>query len=161
MGPALTPRFLQPDGDHIGDAIDGANRRLGVGRHGGIDVEDHQRRATLAGGFREGADIHMVDVDAGVAEHRADAADHAGAVDILAEQDVTMRGKVGAIAVDAHDAFFAPGDGARQGMRLAVTRGLQRDEIGILLGAARLMLHDLQSPLARQQRRIHQIHPRL
>ena len=63
-----------------------------------------------------GADVHVGDVDAGIAEQRADDADDAGPVVVLDHQHVVGRRHVDAVVVDHHDALLAatPDQRARQ-----------------------------------------------
>ena len=53
------------------------------------------------------ADVHVGDVDAGVAEQRPDRADHAGPVVVGDHQHVIRRRHVDAVAVDPHDPLLA------------------------------------------------------
>src|SRR5690348_12489899 len=145
------------DGEDVRGAADALD---GLRRHGVVQREDHEgfaaRLVTAAsrqlGG--DGADVHMADVDAGIAEDGADAADHAGTVEVLADEDVAGGGEVGDVLVHADDALLAPSDGGGEQVRGvrgaggAVWGDFEGDEIGVLLVGGAAGLGDLQAPVA-------------
>ena len=77
---------------------------------------------TAVPGFVGPADVHVGDVDAGVAEQRADDADHARPVVVLDHQHVLGRRDVERVLVDEHDAVLAAPAGERARQRVARRR---------------------------------------
>ena len=75
----------------------------------------HERRAGRGGP----ADVHVGDVDAGLAEQRADDADHARPVVVADHEHVGRRRHVGGVVVDHHDAGLAPAPDERAGQGVA------------------------------------------
>ena len=77
------------------------------------------------------ADVHVGDVDAGVAEQRADRADDAGPVVVLDHQHVVGRRHVERVLVDHHDALLAATADERARDRVAAAaQGDEVDEVG-------------------------------
>ena len=64
-------------------------------------------------------DVHVGDVDAGVAQDRADPADHAGAVVVAHDEHVVGRRHVDGVVVDRDDAGLAPQADERAGEGVA------------------------------------------
>ena len=85
----------------------------------GSVVDDHHERGVAVG---RPADVHVGDVDAGVAEDRADPADDAGAVVVAHDQHVAGRRHVDRVVVDRHDAGLAVEPDERAGDRVVAAR---------------------------------------
>ena len=82
----LRPGRLRRESTRCASSTPSPSRASTSGRRGRVDREHHQRLAALA----VARDGHVRDVDAGLAEQRADAADHARDV-VVAEEDHPRR----------------------------------------------------------------------
>ena len=60
------------------------------------------------GAGRRLAEVHVVDVEAGLAELAGDRGDHAGDVVVADDEHVVRRGEVDRVVVDHHDAGLGP-----------------------------------------------------
>ena len=90
---------------------------------GAISID---RRAGLLGP----ADVHVGDVHAGVAEERADGADHAGPVVVRDHQHVVGGRHVEGVVVDHHDALLAAASGQRAAQRVPAAG--DRDQVDVV-----------------------------
>ena len=86
----------------------------GTGCGGG----EHHERALTLGGL---ADVHVVDVHAGVAEDRADLADHPGDIRVAHDEHVARRRHVHDVVVDARRSAARPA--CRRACRRRASRG--------------------------------------
>ena len=87
------------------------------GGRGRVDGDDRRRARAVAAGERE-----VGDVDAGLAEDRADAADDAGHVAVAEEDDRPLRPELERKTVDLDDAGVAPDEERRVGAALGRRR---------------------------------------
>ena len=131
-----------------------ARKRLDqLGRRLGVEGERHQRLAAAP----RARDGHVRDVDARLAEERADAADHAGHV-VVAEEDHQRRElHLELEAERAHEPVAVLVADRRPGGPdpLAVRADLDPDEVREVAARAAALLEHLDPALGRDQRGVH------
>ena len=132
------------------DALDelGGRRR--------VDRERHERLAAL----RRPRDGHVRDVDARLAEHRPDLADHAGHVVVREERHVRRELDVDREPERAGEEEAVLGTDGRPGDLdvLAARADDDADEVRVVLRRGEALLRDLDPALGRDERRVDLVH---
>src|SRR5688572_4312086 len=147
---AMLARDPQPGGAHAIDVRERADARADLVGHRIVESQDHERLAT----GMETSDLHRRDIHVVLAKQRPDAANEAGFVLVLREQEVALDRDVDPEAVDQHDAWLALHQRARD---LGVTdaNGEER-RVPRRFGVAPLFDH--KSTRTRDRERVHEIH---